>query len=328
MLFRSAFTYWNATKAQHQTYVQYVGVTNTIRDKRHNPDDNTFEIGHLAKMKPSVPAVSTDSSSSSDGSNSTDAINSYAIASVYSELFPQGPGARLFYHAQNGTHNYLQEMIWNLANDTWTYGATIDGALPTSHIAMVVDEPNAVVRLMFASNSGNADDTKAAPQLQEYFLMLNSPTATWTKGQSRSNLLQNSWSQFALAAGGGTSYLYHVTPLNASTNVMQIQELALPNANSTDDISTATAETVAVPDWASTDTGGRVQSMFTPVGAVAGAGYMNVFFAHGVVDARAGYTKLSYVKRGFGVGWGATENSSGQGLNDLPLVDKCVKPDI
>lgn len=74
------------------------------------------------------------------------------MTAVYSPNFHDGPGIRLFYHAeeQNGT-SIVQELIWNLKNDAWSKGATFSKPYAYSHLAAVVDETQKILRLLFSS---------------------------------------------------------------------------------------------------------------------------------------------------------------------------------
>ena len=94
-------------------------------------------------------------------------VGSYAMAAVYSQNFTTGPGIRLFYHAEllNGT-SYVQEMVWDQANDTWTKGVQISDVWPNSKLAATIDDKNGLLRLFFTSG----DQT-----LQEVFCNIRDP---------------------------------------------------------------------------------------------------------------------------------------------------------
>ena len=75
------------------------------------------------------------------------------LAAVYSTEFATGPGARVFYHADDDTTApYVQELIWDQAKDEWTSGAKIADALSSSQLAATVD--STAVRLFYATANG------------------------------------------------------------------------------------------------------------------------------------------------------------------------------
>ena len=93
----------------------------------------------------------------------------YRMAAVYSVNFDDGPGARLFYHAVqlDGT-SFVQEVVWNQKNDSWSKGAEIRRPYPNSHLAAAVDETSGILRLFYSSGNKtlsedwlNTTDTKA-----------------------------------------------------------------------------------------------------------------------------------------------------------------------
>lgn len=100
-----------------------------------------------------------------DGSN---------IAAVYSNNFPAGPGARLYYHfgKLNGSQ-WIQEIIWDQNTDTWEAGAALEGASPNSHIAATIDDHNKAVRVFYCS--GNRT-------LQESWLNMSQPNGKYEAG--------------------------------------------------------------------------------------------------------------------------------------------------
>ena len=108
---------------------------------------------------------------SQDVQNSWDG---YRMAAAYSTNFHAGPGIRLFHHTQqsNGS-SYVQEMIWNQANDSWSRGAKLDNVAPNSHMAATVDNSTDILRLFFSSGSNT---------LQEMWLPIRDPNAEYTAG--------------------------------------------------------------------------------------------------------------------------------------------------
>lgn len=85
------------------------------------------------------------------------------MAAVYSPNFANGPGARLFYHASDDTTApYVQELIWDQTNNSWTTGAKIADAMSTSQLTATVDKT--VLRLFYSADNGT---------LRESFMYLN-----------------------------------------------------------------------------------------------------------------------------------------------------------
>lgn len=73
------------------------------------------------------------------------------MAAVYSENFASGAGCRLFYHAGNATRSWVQELIWDKTNDTWTPGLIIDDVLSNSHLSATIDDNSQILRLFYVS---------------------------------------------------------------------------------------------------------------------------------------------------------------------------------
>ena len=120
--------------------------------------------------------ITVPSDNNNDPKNNWD---SYRMAAVYSTSFQSGPGLRLYYHAEelNGT-SWVQELIWDQRNDTWSLGATFYDAWPSSHLAATVDESSKILRFFFSS--GNLT-------LSEYYTNISSPDSGYHKGKSSTN---------------------------------------------------------------------------------------------------------------------------------------------
>lgn len=92
------------------------------------------------------------------------------LAAVYSKDFIQGPGARLFYHADDETTApYVQELIWDEATNIWSNGAKIADPLPNSQLSAVID--NNLLRLYYSAEGGT---------LRESILYLKPPKGIQT----------------------------------------------------------------------------------------------------------------------------------------------------
>ena len=127
---------------------------------------NSLNLPMAGKI--SLPAGSEDPDNEWDG---------YRIAAVYSKNFHNGPGVRLFYHSQwqsNGT-TFVQEMIWNQQNDSWSEGAKLNHVWPNSHMTATIDDSTNILRLFFSSG-GNT--------LQELYLPITDPKGQYTNGMS------------------------------------------------------------------------------------------------------------------------------------------------
>jgi hypothetical protein len=100
------------------------------------------------------------------------------MTAVHSDAFASGPGGRLFYHATNSTGAvWVQEMIWDQLNDSWTFGAQLYGAVSNSHLAAVIDAQSQTLRLFYTSEGRT---------LKEMWLNIKDKTATYQPGMSYS----------------------------------------------------------------------------------------------------------------------------------------------
>jgi hypothetical protein len=144
-----------------------------VQEKRTSISDNLFLPGPLNSLNLKATGAIADSSPTSDA-NPRDNWASYSMASVYSTSFPEGPGARLFYHflAQNGS-SWVQEMIWYQESDQWSEGVTLDDPWPSSHLAAAIDETEKTLRLFYST--GNLT-------LQESYLNITDVNSTYQTG--------------------------------------------------------------------------------------------------------------------------------------------------
>ena len=114
-----------------------------------------------------------------DDQGPTNSWDSYRMTAVYSKMFKTGPGARLFYHAQQmDGSSFVQEMVWLQNNDSWSQGATIKGVYPNSRLSAVCDEKIGVLRLFYSS--GNRT-------LQESYTSMSTVGGTYKNGKSPAN---------------------------------------------------------------------------------------------------------------------------------------------
>ena len=121
-----------------------------VQEKRKILNSSLYWLpGTINNMN--LPAVGNITLPSDGGSDPKNAWGSYTMAAVYSANFSSGAGTRLFYHAEilNGT-SYVQEMVWTQSKDTWTKGAQIPNAWPTSKLAATIDESTGILRLFFS----------------------------------------------------------------------------------------------------------------------------------------------------------------------------------
>ena len=130
----------------------YVGVNGLLQERRKIYNNTGYwESGPLNNLNISATGNLALPSQGDDPVNDWD---SYRMAAVYSVNFDDGPGIRLFYHAaqSNGT-SFVQELIWNQRNDSWSKGAEISKPYPNSHLAVAVDEVSKILRLFFSSGN-------------------------------------------------------------------------------------------------------------------------------------------------------------------------------
>ncbi|KAL2039442.1 hypothetical protein N7G274_007714 [Stereocaulon virgatum] len=214
----ASVTYLNNTSQQQQGSIFYVGMNGLLQEKRKIYNDtNYWEPGTLnLKNIPmtgniSLPPGKKDPENEWDG---------YRLAAVYSTKFHNGPGIRLFYHSQwqsNGT-SFVQELIWNQQNDSWTKGVTLNRVWPNSHMAATIDDSTNILRLFFSSGN-NA--------LQELYLSITDPSGQYTNGLTLDNsFLNHNNADIAAISINGTAHLYHYASTN-QTATPGIHELII-----------------------------------------------------------------------------------------------------
>ena len=227
----ATFTYLNGT--QQQGSIFYVGNNGLLQEKRKIYSDNQYwQVGKLNSLNIPMTGNLTSPVNNNDPKNTWDG---YRFAAVYSRNFSTGPGARLFYHAQEmDGSNFVQELIWAQNNDSWTKGAMIEDANPNSHLAATVDESIGILRLFFSS--GNRS-------LLEAWTSMGSSGGNYTKGRSCAYCQIPPWLTFytagpvdsflsannadlAAVSSNGTTYLYHYAS-PAQTASVGIRELVI-----------------------------------------------------------------------------------------------------
>lgn len=117
-----------------------------LREKRttfsnDKPGTEKWDLGSLGNFIGNFPAL--------DNNNA----NGYQIAAVYynGSSFSDA-GCRLFYHTENETSNWVQELIWYQTNDTWTQGGMIEDVLPNSHLSATIGS-SSTLRLFYVDNN-------------------------------------------------------------------------------------------------------------------------------------------------------------------------------
>ena len=158
-----------------QTSIFYVGQNQYIQEKRNYPDQPYWVPSSNVINNNNIPAVGRSLKSAENfPSDPQNDFDSYRMAATYSTNFHDGSQGRLFLHqlATNGTW-WVQEMIWSQANDSWSQGHQFTDAWPNSHLAVTVDDSSQTLRLFFSI--GNLT-------LQEYFLNISEPSATYKPG--------------------------------------------------------------------------------------------------------------------------------------------------
>lgn len=159
-----------------QSSIFYVGTNGFVQEKRLYPGNTVWQPGTINKYNLrafgslSLP-ITPGNNSEQDLSNGWD---SYRMAAVFSRSFRDGPGARFFYHAQSLTGTpVVQEMIWNMSNDTWSPGHQFYDPWPNSDLSATIDSTTHTLRLFYSS--GNLT-------LQESWLNMTEPGAVYKSG--------------------------------------------------------------------------------------------------------------------------------------------------
>ena len=241
--------------------------------------------------------------------------NGFRMAAVYSTAFAGGRGGRLYYHGGNATINWIQELVWHYANDSWSLGAMLFGAVPGCHLTVTIEPRTNILRLFYAS--GQSD-------VAERWLNITTKNASYQSGISVPELLAKPTSDMAAISTNDSTFLYYVAPPSSSANVT-IRELTLsPQPNSAASTSTSL---VAVPDLAAKDTG---YSAFAPMSAVLstsnGGAVITVMWADVVVGTKSGYGALRTVNRAANASWGDASYGKAEGLETIPLGDNNADP--
>ncbi|MCJ1308692.1 hypothetical protein MMC25_002346 [Agyrium rufum] len=306
----AAITYLNGST--HQTSLFYIGDNALIREKRMYPGDLEYDLGSLTYKH--YPATALPFAWPNDTSNSFD---SYRMAVVYSTEFATGPGARFFYHVSDGTgSSYVQELIWFQTNDSWAEGAQFSAAVSSSHIEVVIDDSTETLRLFYVANG---------PTLRESYIDYTRDDATYENGQSYTSLLQHHNSDFAVLSTNASTYLYYLSPTNATSPVLSIRELNLPIAGSSATVNPSSASIVATPALLSNDTQGTTVANYAPVAATALNNTITVFFTQSVADSLGGYGEIVSVSRGLEGSWAQSSYGEASGQSLLPLGSDDVK---
>ena len=288
----------------------YTGADSTLWEKRLYVGTSIWEIGTLTN---SHWPVSGNTSFVGDGG-----WNGFRMAAAYSTNFSTGPGARLFYHGGNASMPWIQEIVWNHQNDSWRMGASIFGADPTSHLTATIEPASLVLRLFYSSGSGT---------VEEQWVNMTAPNATYQRGLSVPSLLANTTSDMAAVSTNNSTFLYYASSPSAGANV-SIRELALsPQPGST---ASTSSSLVAMPDLLADDTDRTVPSAFAPLSAVLstldGGQRITVLWADGVADPKSGYGALRATSRATNATWGDVRYGQAQGMVEVPLGDNNANP--
>ena len=158
-----------------QSSIFYVGSNGYVQEKRLYPGSTVWEPGTIngCNLKAFGNLSSTFGNLNSDQDPSNE-WGSYRMAAVFSESFKTGPGARFFYHTRSGNGSPLvQEMLWNMSNDTWSQGYQFSDPWPKSDLTATIDSTTQTLRLFYSS--GNLT-------LQESWLNLTDPSAVYKSG--------------------------------------------------------------------------------------------------------------------------------------------------
>ena len=148
-----------------------------MQEKRLYPNTTVWQPGTINKSNLKafgnlpIPNAPGTNSGEQDLRNGWD---SYRMAAVFSRSFRNGPGARLFFHTQSETGTPLvQEMIWNMSNDTWSQGHQFNDPWPNSDLTAAIDSATQTLRLFYSA--GNLT-------LQESWLNMTEPGAVYRPG--------------------------------------------------------------------------------------------------------------------------------------------------
>ena len=288
----------------------YTGADASLWEKRLYVGTSVWELGTLTNSHWPVPG---NSSFAGEGG-----WNGFRMAAAYSANFSSGPGARLFYHGGNASATWIQELVWNHRNDSWRPGASIFGADPTSHLTATIEPSSLVLRLFYSSGGGT---------VEEQWLNVTAPDATYQRGLSVPSLLAKTSSDLAAVATRDATLLYYASAPSAGANV-SIRELALtPQPAST---ASTSSSLVAMPDLLADDTDRTLPSAFAPLSAVVstldGGERITVLWADGVADPKSGYGALRSTSRAANATWGDVRYAHAEGMVQIPLGDNNAEP--
>ena len=273
----------------------YVGAEDSlIREKRQI--GTQWVLGPLTSLK--VP-VKGNSSTGGEGG-----WNGFRLAAAATP-----DGARLFYHASNGTAYWIQELVWFQSNDTWIQGTEFYDADPNSKLTATMEIASNTLRLFYATSSNI---------LSERRLNLSSPEPEYKAGINLSSMLAHPSSDISAISTNNSTFLYFsASPPESNITINELALPLLPQDNHT------SLDVVAVPALLASDTGNTVPSKFAPLGAVFSplddGGTITVIWAENPVDPSSGYGALKAASRKVGDRWGPASYGQVEGIADLPL---------
>ena len=226
-------------------------------------------------------------------------------------------GARLFYHASNGTDNWVQELIWSQSNDSWIQGTGFYDVDPNSHFTATMEGASNTLRFFYVTTSNT---------LTERWLNLSSSESEYKAGIKLPSILAHLSTDISAVSTENSTFLYFSSATPSASNIT-INELTLPLLP---ELSHTSVDVLAIPALLASDTGNTLSSKFAPLGAVFapfdGNGTITVFWAEGVVDQRSGYAALKAVSRRVGDKWGAANYGQTENMVDLPLGNENDAP--
>ena len=138
-----------------QRFVVYVDSDNNIRAKHKRSSAEEWEESTSLRDGKFAAGASV-----TEDSNAT----VVPLAAVYSADFASGPGARVFFHGQGPVDEnddetaYVQELVWDRREDSWSLGARLTDPVPDSHLAAAVD--GQVLRLLYCSGNGTLQESR------------------------------------------------------------------------------------------------------------------------------------------------------------------------
>lgn len=263
----------------------------------------------------------------------------YRMAAVYSVNFDDGPGIRLFYHAvQLNGSSFVQEMIWNQKNDSWSKGAEIDKPYPSSHLAVAVDETSKILRLFFSSGNETLSEqwldisnTKAgysSGRISWFAIDLHENANVVVLGLDFRGLLYDNDADIAATSLYGTTYVYHYSPSDqkAGAGIHELSISGIPNSINNQETFNLSSAVVAAPMLTANGKTSFYQPIAVSNSAVMGVSQeLYVFWADKVTGdpttATSGFGELSQISRPIS---NPTWPSTGQ--QQIPLGTKNADP--